>query len=240
LNNSKCTWNKANSMFIKNYDNLMLLYVISVQPKTKMGIDAQYAIAISVSKDQCTDEEQFDIQTVFSKQDAKHVKDKLNNGEKCLKLTEDEKCTCLGNVIATRPDINVKPEEHAEHILLYPPIGETESPMDRLLAKAGQKTCVVFYSYNSPCVKTCIKGQNNNILEGLSNWINKNKNGNNAFVFQEIWQKDSTKKLQEEFLKINERAPLYRCKKTNNVMECQKCVENNIMNAFCLPGKKNK
>ncbi|KAG1948265.1 hypothetical protein F2P79_012078 [Pimephales promelas] len=46
----------------------------NVQPKTKMGIDAQYAIAISVSKDQCTDEEQFDIQTVFSKQDAKHVK----------------------------------------------------------------------------------------------------------------------------------------------------------------------
>ncbi|KAK7171474.1 hypothetical protein R3I93_003926 [Phoxinus phoxinus] len=208
----------------------------NVQPKTKREpiTDAQYAIAIRVPLGQCTPKS-FDIQTVFSKSDAANVQDKLNKAEKCL-LNEGDECTSLGNVIATRPDMKTK--EHSEHILLYPPTGETESPMDRLLAKAGQDTCVVFYSYNSPCVKTCIKGENN-ILEGLSNWINKNKFGDNAFVFQEIWPKENRKILKEEFPKINEKVPLYRCKRTNNVMECQKCVDNNNnVDDFCLPAKK--
>ncbi|RXN11965.1 paired box Pax-3 [Labeo rohita] len=47
---------------IKNSEN-------HVQPHTKAGTDAQYAIAIIVPQDHCT-EEGSDIQTVFSKQDA--------------------------------------------------------------------------------------------------------------------------------------------------------------------------
>lgn len=196
----------------------------SVQPKTQSQTDAQYAIAIGVPPDQCT-KEGSDIQTVFPQQDAKLVKDKLKNGEKCFLCTSS-------NVIATRPDLKTK--EHSEHILLYPPL---KSPMDKLLAKADKDSCVVFYSYNSPCVKTCIKSEDN-ILAGISNWINIRKEGMNAFVFQEIWQQDKKKDLQEEFLKINAVVPLYRCKKTSNAMACQKCVENNIMDPFCLPEKK--
>ncbi|KAK9961821.1 hypothetical protein ABG768_007221 [Culter alburnus] len=176
----------------------------NVQPKTQSQTDAQYAIAIGVPPEQCT-KEGSDIQTVFPQQDAKLVKDKLKNGEKCFLCTSS-------NVIATRPDLITK--EHSEHIL-----------------------CVVFYSYNSPCVKTCIKSEDN-ILAGLSNWINIRKEGMNAFVFQEIWQKDKKKDLQEEFLKINAVVLLYHCKKTSNVMACRKCVENNIMDPFCLPEKK--
>ncbi|KAK9961820.1 hypothetical protein ABG768_007220 [Culter alburnus] len=204
----------------------------NVQPQTqKTQTDAQYALAIRVPLDQCKKEES-DIQTVFSKDDAQKVKDKLGKGEKCL-LNEGEQCTSSSNVIATRPDLKTK--EHSEHILLYP---LSNSPMGRLLAKADKDSCVVFYSYNSPCVQTCIQSDDN-ILAGLSNWINIRKEGMNAFVFQEIWQKDSKKKdLQEEFLKINAVVPLYRCKKSSNAMACRKCVENNIMDPFCLPEKK--
>ncbi|XP_067221095.1 uncharacterized protein [Chanodichthys erythropterus] len=196
----------------------------NVQPKTQSQTDAQYAIAIGVPPDQCT-KEGSDIQTVFPQKDAKLVKEKLSKGEKCFLCTSS-------NVIATRPDPKTK--EHSEHILLYPPL---KSPMDELLKKTDKDSCVVFSSYNSPCVKTCIQSDDN-ILAGLSNWINQRKEEINAFVFQEIWQKDKKKDLQEEFLKINAVVPLYRCKKTSNGMACRKCVENTIMDPFCLPEKK--
>uniref|UniRef100_A0A672KEP7 Uncharacterized protein n=1 Tax=Sinocyclocheilus grahami TaxID=75366 RepID=A0A672KEP7_SINGR len=200
-----------------------LANISNVQPKTKMQIDAQYAIAISVQRAQCTDVHA-DIQNVFSNKDAKHVKDELSKGQKCLL------CTDSRNVIAARPNRTTK--EHSEHVLLYP-LGE--SPMDKLLEQADQNSCVVFYSYNSPCVKKCIRGEDN-ILNGLSNWINTRKNGMNAFVFNEIWQKDKKKNLAEEFLKINAVVPLYRCKITSDGMECWKCVENNNVDTFLIKG----
>lgn len=111
--------------------------------------DAQYAIAISFPRAQCTDEHA-DIQNVFSNNDARHVKDELSKGQKCLL------CTDSHNVIAARPNLTTK--EHSEHVLLYPLGG---SPMDTLLEHADQNSCVAFYSYNSPCVKTCIQGEDN-------------------------------------------------------------------------------
>lgn len=186
-----------------------------------MQKDAQYAIAISVLRAQCTDVDA-DIQNVFSNKDAKHVRDELSKGQKCLL------CTDSRNVIAARP--NLTTNEHSEHVLLYP-LGE--SPMDKLLEQADQSSCVVFYSYNSPCVKTCMHGEDN-IFNGLSNWINTRKKGMNAFVFEEIWQKDRKKNLAEEFLKINVVVPLYRCKRTSDEMECWKCVENKNVNTNCL------
>ncbi|RXN35667.1 hypothetical protein ROHU_003641 [Labeo rohita] len=91
----------------------------NVQPKA----DAQYALAILVPQDQCTNEEAV-IENVFSKEDAKNVKDVITKGEKCVL------CTTSGNVIAMRPNGTTK--EHAEHILLYP-LGfcrTTEDPPD--------------------------------------------------------------------------------------------------------------
>ncbi|XP_052393138.1 uncharacterized protein LOC127941780 [Carassius gibelio] len=206
-------------------DYIFKYFADNVQPKTQKQSDAQYAIAISVLRAQCTDEHA-DIQNVFSNKDAKKVKDELDKGQKCLL------CTDSRNVIAARPNRTTK--EHSEHVLLYP-LGE--SPMDKLLEQADQNSCVVFYSYNSPCVNRCIRRQDN-ILNGLSNWINTRKNRMNAFVFEEIWNKDREKNLEEEFLKINAIVPLYRCKRTSAGMECWKCVENNNVDTFCLPENK--
>uniref|UniRef100_A0A673JV85 Secreted protein n=1 Tax=Sinocyclocheilus rhinocerous TaxID=307959 RepID=A0A673JV85_9TELE len=176
----------------------------NVQPTSHP--DVQYVMAIIVPKAQCT-EEQSDIQTVFSREDAENVRNLLNKGEKCVL------CTSSKNVIAARP--TKKPKEHAEHVLLYP---------------------LIFYSHNSPCVTRCIEGQEK-ILDGLSNWKNIRKEAMNVFVFNKIWQKDAWRKdMAKDLLTIHEQVPLYRCTRTN-VMECQKCVERNNGDviAFCLP-----
>ncbi|KAF4115025.1 hypothetical protein G5714_002514 [Onychostoma macrolepis] len=161
----------------------------NVQPKTGQGADAQYALSIYVPPAHCIDKHA-NIENEFDKDDAAKVKMLLQKGSKC------ELCTKPKNVIASRPvKIDEKTTEHSEHVLLYP-IGN--SLMDKLLAKARDQSCVVFYSYNSPCVKTCLQSADN-IMEGLRNWINKRKDKMNAFVFQEIWQKDKDKDLKQNF-----------------------------------------
>ncbi|XP_059403025.1 uncharacterized protein LOC132134239 [Carassius carassius] len=206
--------------------NMIQYFDKHVQPTTKP--DVQFAIAIFVPKSQCRDA-QSDIRTVFSEQEANHVRTVLTNGQKCVL------CTNSQNVIAARPV--QKPQEHAEHILLYP-LGN--SPMDKLLAKTDQNSCIVFYSYNSPCVTKCIQSADN-ILDGISNWKNIRKDAMNVFVFEKIWQKDVWRKdMAKDLLLIHDKVPLFRCNNTNG-MECQNCVERNTENVipFCLPKKKS-
>lgn len=178
----------------------------NVQPKP----GAQYAIAIRLSKNQCTDEK-FSITSVFSLKDAKIVKETIKNGQTC------DVCTSPKNVIAARPQTE-DPNDHSEYRLLYP-VGK--SPMDNLLKNVDKNSCVVFYTYNSPCVKECISGEKN-ILEGLSNWKNKLKDGINVFAFQSIWGKDVTKDLPSEFQKIDKIVSLYQCPEAEQI-NCFKC-----------------
>ncbi|KAA0721354.1 hypothetical protein E1301_Tti020632 [Triplophysa tibetana] len=194
-----------------------------VQPKP----GAQFAIALAVSESQCTDEHT-DIRAEFSEADANQVKSLITNGQTC------DLCTPAKNVIAARPNGTTK--EHAEHILLFP---QGSSPMDKLIKSKG--SCIVFYSYNSPCVTKCISSDDN-IVPGLSNWINIRKEKTNVFIFEKIWQKDEWRKdLDKEFLKVNAVVPLYRSKNVNNVMKSHKCVEKNTEKVipFCLQDKKS-
>ncbi|XP_050960514.1 uncharacterized protein LOC127161804 [Labeo rohita] len=199
-----------------------------VQPKTKNGTDTQYALSIYLPPAHCVDR-RANIENKFDDAQAAQVKALLNNHAKC------ELCTKPKNVIASRTVLTHDNKvEHSEHVLLYP-VGK--SLMDELLAKARHESCVVFYSYNSPCVETCLQSADN-ILEGLRNWINKRKGKMNAFVFQEIWQKDLDEDLETEFKRIDAIVPLYRCMRNSEEMKCRKCVENNVMDSFCLPNRK--
>ncbi|XP_050960236.1 uncharacterized protein LOC127161534 [Labeo rohita] len=196
----------------------------NVQPKQGKK-NFQYALAIAVHQDQCTNEKS-DIQNEFNLVDAANVRNLLNGKIKC------DLCTSSKNVIASRPvPISKTKDEHAEHVLLYP-VGT--SLMDKLLNEKSNADCVVFYSYNSPCVKTCLQSADS-ILEGLRNWMNIRKEKSNVFVFQDVWQNDRRSVLEQEFKNINAIVPLYRCMRTNNEMKCQKCVENNVVVSFCLP-----
>ncbi|XP_065138282.1 uncharacterized protein [Paramisgurnus dabryanus] len=195
----------------------------NVQPKTKP--DIQYAIAISVPEKQCTDETS-SIETVFSREDAEKVQTILTNGQTC------ELCTNSQNVIAARPKSD---KIHAEYVLLYPP---GNSPMDKLLEKAKDNDCVVFYTYNSPCVTKCIDGERS-ILEGLSNWKNKRNQGLNVFVFHIVWHKDVWRSdLSEEFKKIDEKVPLYQCYGAER-MNCFKCRVQQTT-SYCLDVQDKK
>ncbi|KAL1261201.1 hypothetical protein QQF64_009028 [Cirrhinus molitorella] len=196
----------------------------NVQPKTKIGTNAQYAIAISVPRYLCTND-QSQIEDVFSREEAQSVKDYITQGQTCVR------CSSSQNVIATRP--NAKTKEHAEHILLFP---TGNSPMDTLLKNTDQNNCVVFYSYNSPCVTKCIRGEDN-IFPGLQNWKNVRNEGMNVFVFEDLW-KDADKTIADDFKRIDQLVPLYRCA-SENAMECQNCVNGNTVNPFCLPKKKS-
>uniref|UniRef100_A0A8C2EGW5 Transmembrane protein n=1 Tax=Cyprinus carpio TaxID=7962 RepID=A0A8C2EGW5_CYPCA len=200
--------------------NMIQYFDNNVQPKTKIGTNAQYAIAISVPQDLCTNQ-QSHIENVFSREEAQYVKDFITEGQTCVR------CSASQNVIATRP--NVVTDEHSEHVLLFPP---GNSPLDTLLKNTDQNNCVVFYSYNSPCVKKCIKSADN-IFPGLENWNKVREGGMNVFVFGNLW-KDAKKEIGNDFLMISKLVPLYRCKSTN-VMECQNCVNGNTPNDFCLP-----
>nr|XP_055053836.1 uncharacterized protein LOC129438964 [Misgurnus anguillicaudatus] len=182
----------------------------NVQPKP----GAQYAIAIRLTKKQCTDEK-FSVMSVFSRPDAKIVKDKISKGQIC------ELCTKLKNVIAARPK-SEDPNDHPEYRLLFSE-GKSvgNSPMDKLLEKVDKNTCVVFYTYNSPRVNESMSVKKN-ILRGLSNWKNKQKEGIKVFVFQNMWEKDVTENLTNEIQKIDVIVPLYQCPRAEE-MNCFKC-----------------
>ncbi|XP_065138283.1 uncharacterized protein [Paramisgurnus dabryanus] len=200
----------------------------NVQPKS----GAQYAIAISLSKEQCTDET-FSIKTVFSKEEAKIVKDTINCDSQICELFTDSI-----NVIAARPDLK-NPNDHSEYRLLYNKNnGFPDSPMDKLLRNANENSCVVFYTFNSPCVERCIDG-NKNILEGLSNWKNKQKEGVNVFVFRNIWHIDLKEDLTQKFQKIDNIVPLYRCHGAEQ-FNCIKCGDDNHqIQRDCVTKKKS-
>ncbi|XP_065138289.1 uncharacterized protein [Paramisgurnus dabryanus] len=200
--------------------NKMIQYFDNnVQPKTMS--DIQYAIAISVPEQQCTDETS-SIETVFSKGDAEKVKTILTNGQTCELCTNSENAP----IIAARPKSD---KIHAEYVLLYP-VGN--SLMDKLLEKAKENNCVVFYTYNSPCVTKCISGEKN-IIEGLSNWKNKRSQGINVFVFRTVWHKDAWRKdLSEEFKKIDAIVPLYQCYGAERI-NCFKC-RGEKTTSYCL------
>uniref|UniRef100_A0A672KI80 Uncharacterized protein n=1 Tax=Sinocyclocheilus grahami TaxID=75366 RepID=A0A672KI80_SINGR len=192
----------------------------SVQPKTKIGTNAQYAMAISVPRYLCTNE-QSQIENVFSREEAEYVKDIITEGKTCVL------CSASSNVIATRP--NVVTGENSEHILLFPP---GNSPMDTLLNNTDRNNCVVFYSSNTPCVETCVKSTEN-IFPGLANWTNVRKEGMNVFVFGNL-RKYVGKETGNDFLIINLLMPLYRCTSTN-VVECQNCLKDDAPYKHKMP-----
>lgn len=121
---------------------------------------------------------------------------------------------------------NSEENYHAEYILIYPTGTRNKSPLQTILELVNNDQCVVLYTYYSPCITKCINDLNDTILYGLSNWKNLQETGIKAFVFQEIWHKDSTgvpEDQEEQFTKINNLVPLYRCANYNGQMQCFKC-----------------
>jgi len=122
---------------------------------------------------------------------------------------------------------------HSESLLLNP---VDNSPMSKLLNKR-KDGCSVFYTFESPCVQTCLDAEGpHNIINALEKW--KKHDGIKAFVFKNFWKFDTKKKdtkdLQTEFKQIAAHVPLFRCVSEN---ECYACngEGNTPIDADCLP-----
>ncbi len=121
---------------------------------------------------------------------------------------------------------------HSESLLLNP---AENSPMTKLLNKE-KYGCSVFYTFDSPCVDTCLDATGkHSIIDALKNW--KEHDGIKAFVFKNFWKFDTEKDLQTKFKQIVAHVPLYRCVSENQCYACNG-EENTPIDAHCLPPKQ--
>ncbi|KAG9268148.1 hypothetical protein AMEX_G17090 [Astyanax mexicanus] len=179
----------------------------------------QYAVAINVPEDQCKINFVPDKNNFLTKEESStNVINKIYDEN--VALYEGQELIAAGTLKKQ------KHTRHSESILMNPP---ESSPMTNLLNKK-KDGCVVFYTYNSPCVQTCIDINGNySILKMLERW--SKQGGLKAFVFKDIWKFDQKKDLKENFKAITKYVPLYRCVSSET---CYECVEGDNINLNCV------
>uniref|UniRef100_A0A9J8CRJ7 Uncharacterized protein n=1 Tax=Cyprinus carpio carpio TaxID=630221 RepID=A0A9J8CRJ7_CYPCA len=194
----------------------------------KDGHPRQYAVAINVPKDQC--QQNFNpAQNNFlriSQENAMNVKNAITDETNALYQGTE--------LIAAGTRKKKKYNMHSESLLLNP---ADNSPMTKLLNRR-RDGCSVFYTFESPCVNTCLdENGSHSILKALENW--KEHSGIKAFVFKNFWKYDTEKDPQTEFKQIVAHVPLYRCESETQCYAC-KGEGNTPIDAQCLPQKKIK
>ncbi|XP_048866720.1 uncharacterized protein LOC125740059 [Brienomyrus brachyistius] len=206
----------------------------------------QYAVAINVPAGQCG--AGFNENNFLSSEEANKVKNDLNDDTKRLYTGRQ--------MVAAKPKGRGSNAIHSERILLMcEDSSQAVTPMQNLLNTGDRNGCVVFYTYNSPCLDYCLNQVNDN---NLKNWekvqkekgkmnvppavekcilnslsILTNHPGPKAFVFSQVYDKDTknTELLAPALKEVAEKVPLYKCN-TNSCIEC--LDNNNNFNSQCL------
>ncbi|KAK9961818.1 hypothetical protein ABG768_007218 [Culter alburnus] len=189
-------------------------------------VERQYAAAINVPKHQCQ-QNFFPAQNNFlTQENAVNVKNAITDETNAL--YQGSELIAAGTrkvVISKKKQYNM----HSESLLLNP---ADNSPMTRLLNKR-KDSCSVFYTFDSPCVDTCLSATgSHSIIDALKNW--KDHDGIKAFVFKDFWKFDKEKDLQTKFKQIVAHVPLFRCVSENQCYAC-KGEGNTAIDAHCLP-----
>ncbi|XP_036418569.1 uncharacterized protein LOC118802190 [Colossoma macropomum] len=213
--------------------------------------DVQYAMAIRIAKDGClkeTDSANF----VSLKEEVSQFKNQLEK-----KGVYYERNT----IIAARP--SERPDRHSEYTLLIEDEGKAIKNL--LKDEKGRKDdCVIFYTYNSPCLDTCLdeekdkakqilydkqqkkqkQNQNQNQNQGSQSLILKciynhlgvlnSLQGPRAFVFTQIYRNDKNKDINLLRTAFKEITKTIPLYQCDNNNKCRPCEENN---AFCVPDK---
>ncbi|XP_042627685.1 uncharacterized protein LOC109104160 [Cyprinus carpio] len=190
----------------------------------------QYATAINVPKHQCQKNFSPAQNNFLTQEDAVNVRNALSDDTKALYQGAELIAAGTKKVVNKNKKYNM----HSESLLLNP---ADNSAMTKLLNKR-KDGCSVFYTFESPCVDSCLNAtRDHNILKGLENW--KKHRGIKAFVFKNIWKRDLEKNLQTILKQIVAHVPLYRCVSENQCYAC-KGEGNTPIDAHCLPPKKIK
>ncbi|XP_036455159.1 uncharacterized protein LOC118827793 [Colossoma macropomum] len=192
--------------------------------------DFQYAMAVRIAKNQCLQG--------FNEQGLEPLKTEVSN----FKNNPETRDVYEGQmVIAARS----KNERHSEYKLLI----ENERKVIKQLLESKQgrndEDCVIFYTYNSPCLKRCLneeadkktrkihdkqttKGKKlTGIFRCIYNYLDElnSLQGPRAFVFSQIYREDVDKEeLSDCFRKIADQIPLYQCDNNNR---CRHCGQDN-------------
>ncbi|KTF82307.1 hypothetical protein cypCar_00028222 [Cyprinus carpio] len=190
----------------------------------------QYATAINVPKRQCQKNFSPAQNNFLTQEDAVNVRNALSDDTKALYQGAELIAAGTKKVVNKNKKYNM----HSESLLLNP---ADSSAMTKLLNKR-KDGCSVFYTFESPCVDSCLNAtRDHNILKGLENW--KKHRGIKAFVFKNIWKRDLEKNLQTIFKQIVAHVPLYRCVSEKQCYAC-KGEGNTPIDTHCLPPKKIK
>ncbi|KAL7849466.1 hypothetical protein SRHO_G00210890, partial [Serrasalmus rhombeus] len=199
----------------QDVDQNTLLHIIRLIEQYSPGPNKQYAMAINIPPEKCG--------AGFQPNDTFLAGD--NPAEvKChfSKREIYQSATMIGAV--------PKENYHSEFWLLNPknPDG---SPMKNLLNKR-KDGCVIFYTYKSPCLGTCLNATNTgrNILTALDMFTHHD--GPKAFVYSQIFGTADAEKYRDNFAKVNAKIQLYRCA---NEAGCHACFNGGTFNQlFCL------
>lgn len=210
--------------------------------QTSSGDGVQYAVAINVPATECG--ATFDQNSFLSQDNADTVKKDL----KANNLYQGQQL-----VAATPKGKSSSSKIHSERALLMcDGYNQAVTPVQNLLNKR-KDGCVVFYTYNSPCLDYCLnqaKDENERkreaaqrgrgktdvapavekcILNSLS--MLSGHGGPKAFVFSQVYRNDKNKPdLAAALKKVAEQVPLYKCA-TNT---CVKCLSGNQIVNQCL------
>ncbi|XP_060798187.1 uncharacterized protein LOC132900162 [Neoarius graeffei] len=187
----------------------------------RYGVNNQYALGINVPDTYCNVVADPDQNFLSQDNDAQKVKNAMNGPNRIYKGHE---------LIGARPKPigNTGNNFHSEYLLLISSNEFHQSLMQTLLNNLSTG-CAVFFTLNSPCVRTCSTPNGPYSIIPALNMFN-NHNGPKAFVFREIWHHDvGTTNWKDNILEVNQRIPLYRCTANG----CVRCVNNNVINDTC-------
>ncbi|XP_056612046.1 uncharacterized protein LOC130428215 [Triplophysa dalaica] len=204
---------------IQTLDRIINFFEQNYKRVDAKGYPLQYATAINVPKAQC--QAGFNQNNFLTHENANNVKNYLANASN--PVYQGQQLIAAGTIRTGKYNI------HSEYLLLNPP---DNSLMTNLLNR-NKQDCSIFYTFNSPCLGTCLDEQGPyNILEALDKW--SIHDGIKAFVFRQFWKHDTRKGLKSKFKLIASRVPLYRCV---SVTECYACNGEGDapINENCLP-----
>ncbi|KAG6922987.1 hypothetical protein G0U57_000303 [Chelydra serpentina] len=181
------------------------------------GVNKQYSFAVSLGKDYCKDGS--GLRQMLPTDDLQAMQKAINRAGGLYDKANKHIVAAAVNYL------NETAREHSEWRLLHSDQNRM-SPVQMLLNQTHKNmSCLIFFTLNSPCVKTCLEKKNTyNILQLVNDTFHPIDNDYKAFVFQKIYEKDQgldSKILLEAWHRLPN-VPLFRCDNNN----CRNCSEN--------------
>ncbi|KAL6471948.1 hypothetical protein MHYP_G00205980 [Metynnis hypsauchen] len=212
--------------------------------QTRYSPGGQYAVAINIPRHFCTGRFEFrELQEALNSDQPNNVRNNLrNNG-----LYNGQRM--IGASLIEDPNnidqhTNQHPFFHSEYLLLINsnPLGVRPNvPLMQGLLNRDPQGCVIFYTYNSPCMGTCLNATRpRNILTALN--MIRNRQGPKAFVYNRIFQIDQgNRQLGASLRQIegnNNNRFLYRCNQNPYIInphyECRLCFNGATADPNCV------